>query len=63
MVVTKNEEEIVLTENEDVHFMANPLKAKQFFIYGPGREYYSYMKYLLDICEGNEQPHNPEMDK
>lgn len=62
-VITKNEAEIITCELEDVNFSSNPLKSSQFYIYGPGREYYSFMKYLVQICEGNGQVHNPEMDK
>ena len=61
--MTKDEQEIVMAEYEDLHFFSNPLGSKQFYIYGPGREYYSFMKYMLQICEGNEQKHSPEMDK
>ncbi|OMJ80809.1 hypothetical protein SteCoe_18864 [Stentor coeruleus] len=60
---TKNEIDIILGENEEVHFLDNPLKTNQFFIYGPGKDYYSYMKYILNICENVDQEHNPEMDK
>lgn len=60
---TKNEIELVLAENEDVYFFSNPLKTSQFFIYGPGTEYYSFMKYIVQIYEGGEQEHDPEMDK
>ncbi|OMJ88149.1 hypothetical protein SteCoe_9968 [Stentor coeruleus] len=60
---TKNEADIVLGENDEVHFLENPLRTSQFFIYGPGRDYYSFMKYIMRICENGEEPHDPEMDK
>ncbi|OMJ78838.1 hypothetical protein SteCoe_21282 [Stentor coeruleus] len=60
---TKNEIDIILGENEEVHFLDNPLKTNQFFIYGPGKDYYAFMKYILNICENVDEPHNPEMDK
>ena len=60
---TKNEADILVAENEDVSFLQNPLRSKEFCIYGPGREYYSFMKYLVEMSEGNELEHNPEMDK
>lgn len=59
---TKNEGEIVLTEGEELNFIDNPLRTTQFFIYGPGREYYSFMKYIINICDGNDQPHDSNMD-
>ena len=60
---SKNEVEILVAENEDISFIENPLRRKEFCIYGPGREYYSFMKYLVEICEGNIREHSPEMDK
>ena len=62
-VTTKNEIDILSAEGEEISFLQNPLRTSQFFVYGPGREYYSFMKYLVDICEGNESQHDPEMDK
>ena len=62
-VTTKNEIDILSAEGEEISFLQNPLRTTQFFVYGPGREYYSFMKYLVDICEGNESQHDPEMDK
>ena len=59
---TKNEAELVSVEGLDLQFMDNPLRTSQFFIYGPGREYYSFMKYITNICDGNEQEHDPSMD-
>ena len=61
-VCTKNEGEIVLTEGDELNFMDNPLRTTQFFVYGPGREYYSFMKYITNLCDGNDQPHDPTMD-
>ena len=62
-VITKNEAEIITCEYEEVHFMGNPLRSQQFYVYGPGREYYSFMRYIVQICEGVQQKHDPEMDK
>ena len=61
--VTSGETKILIAENDEVYFLPNILNGNQFFIYGPGREYYSFMKYLMQICEGNEQAHDPDMDK
>lgn len=61
--VTAGEKDILIAENDEVYFLPNILNGNQFFIYGPGREYYSFMKYLMQVCEGNEQIHDPEMDK
>lgn len=61
--VTAGEKDILIAENDEVYFLPNILNSTTFFIYGPGREYYSFMKYLMQICEGNEQVHDPDMDK
>jgi WD40 repeat protein len=61
--ITAGETHILIAENDEVYFLPNILNGKQFFIYGPGREYYSFMRYLMRICEGNEQAHDPDMDK
>ena len=61
--ITAGETKILIAENDEVYFLPNILSGNQFFIYGPGREYYSFMKYLMQICEGNEQSHDPDMDK
>jgi WD40 repeat protein len=61
-ICTKNESELVSAEGTELQFMDNPLRTTQFFIYGPGREYYSFMKYIINICDGNDQEHDPSMD-
>ncbi|OMJ79096.1 hypothetical protein SteCoe_20955 [Stentor coeruleus] len=60
---TQGEKDIITVENDELHFLPTILGGNKFAIYGPGREYYSFMKYLLHICEGNELPHDPTMDK
>lgn len=60
--VDSEENDLILAENEDLYFFPNILKVNQFFIYGPGNDHYSFMKYIMEMCEGNEQVHIPSMN-
>lgn len=61
--LTSGERDIITAENDELSFLPAILGGSKFFIYGPGRECYSFMKYIMQICEGNEMPHEPEMNK
>lgn len=58
-----DENNIILAENDLLYFLPNIQTMNQFCIYGPGNGYYPIMKYLMDMCEGNQQEHDPELDK
>lgn len=58
-----DENDLIVAENDQLYFLPNILSMSQFNIYGPGNGFYPLMKYLMDICEGNLQEHNPDMDK
>jgi WD40 repeat protein len=62
-VCSKDEVELISCERNEVVFLENPLKTYLFYVYGPGHDSYAFFRYILNICDDNDQPHDPEMDK
>ena len=61
--LSKDENELLACENNELYFLENPLKTHLFFVYGPGRDTYAFFKYILNIADDNDQEHIPMMDK
>ena len=60
---SKNEMDLITAEEKDLFFLENPLQTHLFNVYGPGSDAYGFVRYIMNLCDDNDQPHDPEMDK
>lgn len=60
---SKNEIELITAEENEIYFLENPLQTRLFYVYGPGYDTYAFVRYILNICDDNEQEYDPSMDK
>lgn len=63
MAFTNDEEMIAVSEENDISLIQNPLKNKNFSVYGPSENRYNYMTYVKKIMTGEDVEHNAHMDK
>lgn len=60
---SKSELDLITVEGGELFFLENPLQTRLFYVYGPGADMYGFVRYILNLCDDNDQIHDPEMDK